>query len=93
MRRDISGAILRTCFGAVRKESTLSKVLSWVLEDMARAQRDMDMTGDVDSNEYYAGQIDAYEQVALWIAPLKEDKEELLNKLLSKTGTRNENTL
>lgn len=86
--RDISGEMLRVCFGAVRKESTPAKILRWTLDEMASCQRDMDITGDMDSHDYYAGMIDAFEMVSLWIAPLKEDKEPLFNQLLSKTGTR-----
>lgn len=86
--RNITGATLRVCFGAVRKEATPSKILTWVLDEMATCQRDLDITGDVDSADYYAGAIDAYEAVALWIAPLKQEQEPLLNQLLGKTGTR-----
>ena len=72
--RDISGTLLRVCFGAVRKETTLSKLLGWTLEEMASAQRDLDMTGDVDSAFYYAGLVDAFDMVAQWIAPIKDEK-------------------
>lgn len=82
--RDISGPILRVCFGAVRKETTLSKLLDWVLEEMATAQKDMDITGDMDSHHYYEGMVDAYEQVALWIAPFKMEMGEEYCKLLGK---------
>lgn len=82
MKRDISAALLRTCFGAVRKESTPSKLLGWVLEEIATAQRDLDVTGDIDSADYYAGMIDAYATVAQWIAPVKEDMQGEFSQLL-----------
>jgi hypothetical protein len=80
--RDISGPILRVCFGAVRKEATPSKLLGWVLEEIASAQRDLDKTGDIDSADYYAGMIDAYATVANWIAPVKDDKQGEFSQLL-----------
>jgi hypothetical protein len=80
--RDISGTILRSCFGAVRKEATPSKLLNHVLEEIASAQRDLDITGDIDSADYYAGMIDAYVAVAQWIAPVKKEKEGLFSQLL-----------
>jgi hypothetical protein len=80
--RDISGTILRVCFGAVRKEVTPSKLLGWVLEEIATTQRDLDKTGDIDSADYYAGLIDAYVTVANWIAPVKDEKNAEFSQLL-----------
>lgn len=80
--RDISGPILRVCFGAVRTETTLSKLLDWVLDEIATTQRDLDITGDIDSADYYAGMIDAYSTVANWIAPVKEEKQGEFSQLL-----------
>ena len=70
--RDISGTLLRVCFGATRKGVTPSKLLDRVLDEMASAQRDLDKTGDIDSAYYYEGMIDAYNTVAQWIAPFKD---------------------
>lgn len=72
--RDITGAILRTCFGAVRKDQTLSKLLNLVLEELASAERDMDVCGDMESHAYYTGMSDAFRLIAYQIAPLKEKK-------------------
>lgn len=89
--RDISGPMLRVCFGAVSKGVTPSKLLTWVLEEMATVERDLDMTGDVDSHYYYTGMSDAFEMVAMWIAPLKDDKTQayfdLVNKINKPSGT------
>ena len=86
--RDFTGAMLWVCFGAVHTKATPSKLLDFVLDEMASCQRDLDKTGDSDSADYYEGMIDAFEMVALWIAPLKQNKEPQFNELLSKTGTR-----
>lgn len=80
--RDISADMLRVCFGACRKESTSSKILDMVLEEVATYQRDLDITGDVDSADYYAGMIDAYVTVATFIAPIKKEKEGIFSQLL-----------
>lgn len=82
--RDISATLLRVCFGACRKQVTPSKLLTWVLEEMASAQRDLDKTGDVDSAYYYEGMVDAFEQVAIMIAPIKDGKGEEYCNMLGK---------
>lgn len=72
---DITGKALRVCFGAVRKDASLSKVLTDICERLAFVQRDYDKAGDMDDVNYYAGMLDAYREVASWIAPIKNEKE------------------
>ncbi len=81
--RDISGAILRTCYAACRKEATPSKILDLVLDGIAEAQQVMDMTGDMDVHNYYEGNQDAFLEVANFIASVKEDKLPKYRALLS----------
>lgn len=80
--RDISGTILRTCFGAVRKEATPSKILGWVLDEMASVERDIDKCGDMEDHAYYTGMSDAFRMVAEWIAPLKEEQSKFYHDLM-----------
>lgn len=87
MKRDISKAALRVCFGAVRKEITPSKLLNMILEELASNQRDLDVTGDMDDAYYYMGVGDTLERIAHWIAPLKQDKEPAYNLMVDRTGT------
>lgn len=82
--REISGQLLRVCFGAVYKEATPAKLLTFVLEQIAFTQRDLDITGDMDSAMYYTGFIDAMEMVAHQIAPIKEGKEKTFFDLIDK---------
>ena len=82
MQRDISAEILRVCFGAVYKGTTPSRILTKVLEQIAFVQKDLDKTGDVDSAFYYSGMIDAYANVAQWIAPIKDDQQGTFSQLL-----------
>jgi hypothetical protein len=85
--RDISGTMLRVCFGAVRKETTLAKVLTDITEQIAFVQRDLDICGDMDDAYYYMGMIDALEMVAYWIAPLKEARKKEFLDLIDKTSS------
>ena len=80
--REITGTILRTCFGVVRKEATSEKLLEWALEGLASVERDMDKCGDMEDHAYYAGMSDAFRMVAAWIAPLKEDKSQFYHDLM-----------
>lgn len=84
--RHITGAMLRICFGAVHKQTTPAKLLTAVCENLAFVQKDLDKTGDKDMYDYYCGMIDAYEDVAMMIAPIKNEPQ--FNALLDKSGTR-----
>ena len=71
--RDITGKLLRVCFGKVGKDATPSRILDAVCDAMAFVQKDLDKTCDVEEHCYYEGMIDAYNHIAHMIAPFKND--------------------
>lgn len=86
MHREITGPLLRVCFGVPHKGLRFKTVLTDICEQIAFVQKDLDKAGDVEDACYYMGMIDAYEIVAMMIAPVIN--ETAFNEMLDKTGTR-----
>lgn len=73
-RPDMTGAFLRSCFGIARKNVSKKKLLEWVLDELASVERDIDKCGEMDTHAYYTGMSDAFNMVAQWIAPFKDEE-------------------
>lgn len=65
-------ATLGLKFGPVRKGVTPRKILEHIVNDLVMIQADRQMATDPDILRKYAGMIEAYREVAHFIAPFRD---------------------